>query len=433
MLPAVMAVRKNEPISAWEAGDVVQGFALVSKKELRQDRNARAYLDMEVADATGSMIAKVWADSAALEADFEQHDFVALRGMVKLYRDQLQLSIDDCRKATEADRRFGFDETKLVPSTREDVDDLWRRLEVALARVRRPELRHLATHALAVHGARLREHPAAKSMHHAYRGGLLEHTVSMAELALAVTGHYRQIDRDVVLLGVLFHDLGKVRELGAMPANDYTLEGRLVGHVVIGRDLLRECCLALGDVPDDLQLHLEHLVLSHQGKREFAAPVEPMTPEALVLHFVDDLDSKLNQLDRIRREGPGVQWSRGLNRHVWFAAREEVVEERRALGAGDEAAGGGGEEGEGGDEWGGATWVRREERREEAAVVAEPAAAPEAAEAAESGEPEVDEAAAAAVARELPREAATDPGPPPPASPVDEWRPPERPRSLFDP
>jgi 3'-5' exoribonuclease len=455
-----MPVRKNEPISAWEGGDVVQGFALVTKKELRQDRNGRSYLDMEVADASGSMIAKVWADSAALEADFEAHDFVALRGMVKLYRDQLQLSIDDCRKVTEEDRRFGFEEARLVPSTREDVDDLWRRLESALAEVRRPELKRLATHALAIHGERLREHPAAKTMHHAYRGGLLEHTVSMAELALAVTAHYRDLDRDVILLGVLFHDLGKLRELGAMPANDYTLEGRLVGHVVIGRDLLKECCTALGDVPEDVELHLEHLVLSHQGKREFAAPVEPMTPEALVLHFVDDLDSKLNQLDRARREGPSVQWSRGLGRYVYFAERREVVEEVVALaGAGESGAGGG------------ATVVRREERREEeeeeAAVVV--AGDPDTAEAAEAGSPEVDEAAAASVARDLPpgeaaaSEAAeppetaepaqpvepaassdppgtaeqrpVDPGAPPPEAPqvpADEWQPPQRPRSLFD-
>jgi 3'-5' exoribonuclease len=447
-----MPVRKNEPISAWEGGDVVQGFALVTKKELRQDRNGRSYLDMEVADASGSMIAKVWADSAALEADFEAHDFVALRGMVKLYRDQLQLSIDDCRKVTEEDRRFGFEEARLVPSTREDVDDLWRRLESALAEVRRPELKRLATHALAIHGERLREHPAAKTMHHAYRGGLLEHTVSMAELALAVTAHYRDLDRDVILLGVLFHDLGKLRELGAMPANDYTLEGRLVGHVVIGRDLLKECCTALGDVPEDVELHLEHLVLSHQGKREFAAPVEPMTPEALVLHFVDDLDSKLNQLDRARREGPSVQWSRGLGRYVYFAERREVVEEVVAVSGA----------GEGGAD-GGATLVHREERREEEAVVA--AADPDEAEPAEAGSPEIDEAAAASVARDLPpaapaaapepadspepaaaaepaaaepAEAAgrrVDPGAPAPEAPqppADEWQPPQRPRSLFD-
>jgi 3'-5' exoribonuclease len=270
-------------------------------------------------------------------------------------------------------------------------------------------------------------------MHHAYRGGLLEHTVSMAELALAVTAHYRELDRDVVLLGVLFHDLGKVRELGAMPANDYTLEGRLVGHVVIGRDLLKECCAALGDVPPELELHLEHLVLSHQGKREFAAPVEPMTPEALVLHFVDDLDSKLNQLDRARREGPSVQWSRGLGRYVYFAERQEVVVEEVVVTAGGEE-----ESGSGG------ALVHREERRETETVLAvpppEPAPAPEPAEpaeAVEAGSPEIDEDAAAAVARDLPppEPPPADPGAPPPEEQQpasDPWQPPQRPRSLFD-
>jgi 3'-5' exoribonuclease len=319
-----MGVRRNEPIRAWSAGDVVQGFALVSRKEARQDRNNRTYLDLRLSDASGSMDAKVWTDSPALNAEFEAHDFVAVKGTVKLYRDQLQMSVDDCRVATEDDRRYGFDEAKLVPSTREDVDDLWRRLGRTVAQVERPELRRLAEHALDKHGEALKGHPAAKSMHHAYRGGLLEHVTSMAELAVRVCGHYPQLDRDVVLVGVLFHDLGKIRELGAMPANDYTLEGRMVGHVVIGRDLLRDCCAELGGVPEDLQLHLEHLVLSHQGRKEYASPVEPMTPEALVLHFIDDLDSKLNQLEGTRQDGAGLHWHRGLGRYVWLAEGTEV-------------------------------------------------------------------------------------------------------------
>ena len=159
-------------------------------------------------------------------------------------------------------------------------------------------------------------------MHHAYRGGLLEHVVSMAELAAAVCGHYRELDRDLMLLGVLFHDLGKLRELGAMPANDYTLEGRLVGHVVLGRDLLRERCAAIPEFPDDLRLLLEHLVLSHQGKKEFSSPVEPMTPEAVALHFIDDLDAKLNQLRIARESSPGMLYHRGLARYVYLPPPE---------------------------------------------------------------------------------------------------------------
>ena len=310
---------RNAPIRTWESGDIVQGFALLTKKEQRQDRNGKSFLDMEIADASGSMTAKVWSDSPALTAQFEPHQFIAFRGSVKNYRDQLQLSIDDCREATDDDRRFGFDESQLIPSTREDIDDLWMRLtRICGETVERPILRQLAAETLAVHGKALREHPAAKAMHHAYRGGLLEHVVSMAELAVQVCAHYRDLDRDLVLIGVLFHDLGKLRELGAMPVNDYTLEGRLVGHVVIGRDLLRDRCAAIEDFPADLQLLLEHMVLSHQGKKEFASPVEPMTPEAVVLHFIDDLDSKLNQLRASREANPGIVYHRGMGRYVYL-------------------------------------------------------------------------------------------------------------------
>jgi 3'-5' exoribonuclease len=314
---------RNAAIRTWEAGDSVTGYALLTKKEPRQDRNGKSYLDMELADASGSIVAKVWADSPALHGQFEQHHFIAFRGTVKCYREQLQLTIDDCREATEDDRRLGFDEALLIPSTREDIDDLWARLQALLeAEVERPALRRLAAETLALFGPELREHPAAKSIHHAYRGGLLEHVVSMAELAVAVSRHYRDLDRDLLLLGVLFHDLGKLRELGAMPANDYTLEGRLVGHVVLGRDLLRERCAAIPDFPDDLRLLLEHLVLSHQGRKEFSSPVEPMTLEAVVLHFIDDLDAKLNQLRIARESSQGMLYHRGLARYVYLPAPE---------------------------------------------------------------------------------------------------------------
>jgi 3'-5' exoribonuclease len=307
--------RVNEPISAWQSGDKVQGFALVTKKEVREDRRGQAFIDLELADRSGSLAAKVWADSDALEAEFAAHDFVKIRGRVQEYRERLQLVIERCRRAGDEDRADGFDEKLLIPSTREDIDDLERRLAAALDAVVRPELRRLAAETLAVYGERLRVHPAAKGMHHAYLGGLLEHVVSMAELALKVCEHYRSLDRDLLLVGVLFHDLGKLDELGAMPANEYTLEGRLVGHVVIGRDLLRERCAAVPGFPAELRLQLEHMVLAHQGKKEYASPVEPATPEALVLHYIDDLDSKLNHF--LHEPATGFTWHRGLGRHTW--------------------------------------------------------------------------------------------------------------------
>ncbi len=191
-------------------------------------------------------------------------------------------------------------------------------------------LRRLAIEVLDRHGEALKQHPAAKIIHHAYRGGLLEHVVSMAELALEVCDHYPELDRDLLLLGVLFHDLGKLREIGPMPANDYTREGRLVGHVVIGRDLLLAACEAIPDFPDQQRLHLEHLILSHQGQLEFGSPVRPMTAEAIALHFIDNLDSKLAQLRQAGAGGAGFHYLRGLGRYVYLGEEDEEEAEASA-------------------------------------------------------------------------------------------------------
>ncbi|MDH3524021.1 MAG: HD domain-containing protein [Acidobacteriota bacterium] len=312
-----MPVKRNLPIAAWSDGDAVQGFVLLSRKERRQDRNGNAFLDLELTDASGSIAGKVWSDSPALDSDVEAHQFIAVHGQVKDYRGQLQVSVQKCRRAVDADREHGFDEALLVPTTQEDIGELYERLETLLReRLSQPLLRRLALETLDSHGSALREHPAAKSIHHAYRGGLLEHVVSMAELALAVGDRYPDLDRDVLLLGVLFHDLGKLLELGAMPANDYTRQGRLVGHIVLGRDLLRERCAAIDGFPEDVRLHVEHLVLSHHGELEFGSPVMPMTAEAFALAFIDNLDSKLAQLRQAARTNGGLQYMRALGRFV---------------------------------------------------------------------------------------------------------------------
>jgi 3'-5' exoribonuclease len=326
------APARNAPIAQWRDGEQVQGFAYLARKEERQDRKGNTYLHLELADRSGAITGKVWPDNQAILGRFEALQFVAIEGLVQRYREELQLVVRRCRAAVDDDRQHGFDETLLVPTTREDIGELWRRLEAALDRVARPVLRRLAADTLQEHGAALREHPAAKSIHHAYRGGLLEHVVSMLELAGSVGDHYPELDRDLLLVGVLFHDLGKLRELGAMPLNDYSKEGRLVGHIVLGRDLLLARCAAIDGFPPDLRLQLEHLVLAHQGHREYGSPVEPMTAEALALHFVDDLDSKLNQLRRARELGWGFQYLRPMGRHIYLG--EEPLDEHAPEAAG---------------------------------------------------------------------------------------------------
>ncbi len=320
--------KKARPIAEWQSGETVAGFALLARKEKRQDRNANDYLDLDLVDATGRIVGKVWGDSKAINGDYEAGDFVAFKGLVKSFRDRIQLSVLNCRKVTEADRELGFDEAALVPTTRENIDDLWTRLEKIYrgGEITHPGYAKLAALALDLHGGKLREHPAAKSIHHAYRGGLLEHTVSMAELALALGKHYKELDHELLLLGVLFHDLGKLLEIGAMPTNEYTPNGRLVGHIVIGRDLLRELWPEVPEIPEETKLHLEHLVLSHQGRREYGAPVEPMTAEALALHMIDNLDSKLAQLRDAGRTARGFQYVRGIGRYMFIEGSDEESE-----------------------------------------------------------------------------------------------------------
>jgi 3'-5' exoribonuclease len=280
---------KNQPIATWTAGDSVQGFAFLKRKEVRQDKSGRDYLDLELADASGSITGRAWSDSSALASAFAARGFVRFRGQVQSYRDQLQVKIDQCRPVVADDVQDGFDEGLLVPSTKFDLDDLMRRLEETLAReLVRPEMRRLATETLALHGAGLRVHPAAKAIHHAFRGGLLEHVVSMLELAVKFADHYPELDRDIVL----------------------------------GRDLVRERAAAIPGFPADLRLQLEHLVLSHQGRKEFSSPVEPMTPEAFVLHALDDIDSKMAVLRGMKESGKGFVWARSLERFVWLGAPE---------------------------------------------------------------------------------------------------------------
>lgn len=313
-----MAKEQNVPIAQWQTGDQVRGFALVTRYEARADRNGREYADLDLADASGSINAKLWPDAGLGSGSVHNHAFVAFDGQVQSYRDSLQLVLRKLRLAGEADRPFGFDEARLVPSTHEDIDALWLRLQASLAAVEDPWLVRLVWETLAAHGPELRVHPAARSVHHAVRGGLLEHTTKMVEVAADVCARYPEVDRDMVLVGVLFHDLGKLLELGAMPANDYTPVGRLVGHVVLGRDLLRTRIAAIPEFPPARALHLEHLVLSHQGRREYGAPVEPMTAEAMVLHAIDDLDAKLAQLRQARAAAAGFQFLRPIGRTMWL-------------------------------------------------------------------------------------------------------------------
>jgi 3'-5' exoribonuclease len=223
----------------------------------------------------------------------------------------------------------------LMPSTTYDVADLWRQLLSFVENFANPDLKRLLTTLLddPALATAYREAPAARQLHHAWLGGLLEHVVSLLTLADRVAPHYPMLDRDLLLTGVILHDIGKVRELSWETGFDYTVEGSLLGHIQIGSALAERAMDSLPNFPPRLKTLVLHMILSHHGKLEFGSPKLPMIPEALVLNFLDDLDAKMQamagEFDKSIREGKGPG---ELTGKVWSLDQRQLVNTKRYLG-----------------------------------------------------------------------------------------------------
>ncbi len=268
----------------------VRSTFLVQSKERKIASNGAAYLDLNLQDATGVISAKLWdCDRHAL--DFEVDDVVRVEGQVESYRGAAQLKIRRISRCAEE----GLDLRDYLPRSARDPEEMFPWL---LARLRRMDEGPLRALLLAIlEDSALEEKyklaPAAMSYHHAYLGGLLEHVCSLVELADRVADHYPTLRRDLVLAGLVLHDLGKTQELAFGRSFRYTTRGQLLGHITIGLEIVQEKIRSVPDFPPDLKDQLEHIILSHHGQMEFGSPKEPMFPEALVVHYLDDLDSKL--------------------------------------------------------------------------------------------------------------------------------------------
>ena len=237
--------------------------------------------------------------------DFDRGDIVKVRGSVSRYEERTQLKVDQLRKAQAGEA----DKLDMLPATTRDVGELWRQLEATVESLANPDLKRLLEALLgdAALAQAYREAPAARQLHHAWLGGLLEHVVSLLGLADRVAAHYPLLDRDLLMTGVILHDIGKIRELEWETGFDYTVEGVLLGHIQIGVDLVEKTIAGLPDFPPRLRTLVLHMILSHHGKLEFGSPKLPMIPEALALNFVDDLDAKMqamaSEFEKSAREG----------------------------------------------------------------------------------------------------------------------------------
>jgi 3'-5' exoribonuclease len=286
-------------------GDTIEEIYLVTDKQLRANRNGNLYLQVELRDRTGSITARLWNAGEHLFRTFDVGDFLTTRGKVQLFQGSLQVILSHIERCeTEKVELADF-----LPHTDQDVDKLLERLRGMLMRLMNPHLRALAECFLIDDQfiQDFRQVPAGVRNHHAYLGGLLEHVVTLMDGAERLLPLYPELDRDVVFMGIFLHDIGKVRELSYRKVFSYTDEGQLVGHLVIGVEMLTEKAAKVADLTDEafpaeLLLRLKHMILSHHGNYEFGSPKLPMTPEAIFLNCLDNLDAKVHSFTRDIRE-----------------------------------------------------------------------------------------------------------------------------------
>jgi 3'-5' exoribonuclease len=315
-MPRLPRIREITPDSeGW-------GYFLCTFKELRPIRSGELLL-FALQDSTGQIQAKLLDDIARFKEEFEAGEFVRVDAHGTTFQGQTQLVVAQIRRVNPPqDRLQGFREEDCVLSAPRSPDEMWTELTANLHSVRDPHIRVLLNRIAADHERELREWPAAQQVHHAYRGGLLEHTLKMAETGRLLARAY-DANEDLVFAGVLLHDIGKLQELSYEPgATSYTRDGNFIGHVALGVILVREAINGISGFPDDLRAQIEHLVVSHHGSREHGAPVEPKTIEAFIVAAVDELDSRISQVRRAIRDDTGsdpefTAWHRRLGRVLY--------------------------------------------------------------------------------------------------------------------
>jgi 3'-5' exoribonuclease len=318
-------------LATFEEGRNFDAFFLVLAKQQRTTKTNKPYLNVILGDKTGQLEARIWDPAdPRIAKDFEKGAIVKVRGCCSKFEDRLQVKIDHLRIAQDGE----VEKSDLLPATGYDVDDLWRQLANFVEDMSNPNLKALIKTILADPSiaAAYREAPAARQLHHAWLGGLLEHVVSLLRLGDRVAGHYPLLDRDLLLTGVILHDIGKIHELSWDIGFDYTIEGTLLGHIQMGVDMVEKAIATLPDFPPRLRTLVLHVILSHHGKLEFGSPKLPMIPEALALNFIDDFDAKMqavmSEFDKCNREGKGPDEMTG---RVWSLDNRQLLNTKRWL------------------------------------------------------------------------------------------------------
>jgi len=309
----------HQLISHLKAGDAVQQFFLVRQAENGTTKTGKPFLSLVLGDKSGTVAAKVWDDILKkYPGPYAVGDFVGVKGQVDSYKQELQLNVKYLETEASIRARGGdlsaFDPEMLCQATPYDREVLWQELWRLAENEIGPPLGELVLRVLERYREEFQVCPAALRYHHPYLGGLLEHTWFVTRHALASLAIYPELNRDLVLAGAMLHDLGKVKELANPPAPERTVPGHLLGHVVLGWEMVRSEAQAQGFPDPILLVQLEHIILSHHGSMEFGSPILPKTREALLVNFLDDLDAKLKMMSQHLESDSGAGDFTGYNR-----------------------------------------------------------------------------------------------------------------------
>ncbi|MBE6007827.1 MAG: HD domain-containing protein [Lachnospiraceae bacterium] len=299
-------------------GENIIGHYLCKSRQSLKSRNGKTYLSLKLQDKTGMVDAKVWTLNNDIKS-FEENDFIKIDGTVTIFNNEIQLNIKRIRRSEEGE----YDPMDYIPCTDKNIDEMYDRLMGYLKTIKDPYLKKLVEEIY--FGDKdiakgFKSHSAAKNIHHSYMGGLVEHTLSVVEICDFMAGRYKYVNRDILIASAMIHDVGKVKEISDFPVNDYTDDGELLGHLMIGVDLINDAAAKIEGFPARLKSLMKHCMIAHHGEYEYGSPKLPKTMEAFILHCADNMDAKTKvieeALDAGNAQGNWVGYHKMLQRNL---------------------------------------------------------------------------------------------------------------------
>ncbi len=296
---------KDIYVNELEANQTITTILLVKTKEIKAKKSGEPYLSLVLGDKSGELDAKMWDNIDEVEETFDRDDFVKVKGLVQIYRNKPQITIYKLRRCRDEEVDFA----DYFPKTAKDVEQMFQQLKGMAEDLQNPWLKRFLEEIFLDEAwvVKFKQAPAAKSLHHAWLGGLLEHTLSLCQLCRLIAGQYLDIDGDLLFAGAVLHDIGKIDELSYHRSFSYSTEGQLLGHMILELETVNRRMDLIPDFPRDLKIMLQHMIISHHGEYEFGSPKLPMFPEALLLHCLDNLDSKLESMRGILKNDRNVE------------------------------------------------------------------------------------------------------------------------------